>query len=478
MYNYYSYINNKNLQIKTDKIQKEEDHHKQKRKHNIEKLVTGYENRLKHFIYNMASEPILIKDSSVNIQTTRKQLLDEQVDKIRDGHGFVLKGFKTEKQRIEDYLDEKNYGYIDKREKEFIKFLNSKNNDKSVKSPKKQKESIIVQPSMRFKARSDLERIYDTNNDYNLGRVDRKIIDKHLDAMGLYASRRVKTEVSEDMNDYILYSQMDFVEKEKQAEAEKVKKRRDEIRKRRNDAISFRENRYRIEQVPHKQLIMDSKNIMGDLHHKTFFKGAADFTISYENKPVNKKHNLAQSIPENVEYVYRNINDDYNYNEILPNLSPIVNLLNMNPYIKKENQEILDEEKLKILKELAFRKDELKKETRASKVSFVGNQELASNHVGESFLTEHPLLKNFSENIEIRRPDDEKIVIGNVELNRDDIAGISRLVLANCNYFHKKNKNNNSSLKSLSGKLMQTNGMSIMDFMSKYNITNTASNKK
>ena len=88
--------------------------------------------------------------------------------------------------------------------------------------------------------------------------------------------------------------------------------------------------------------------------------------------------------------------------------------------------------------------------------------------------------KKYAENPDLisRKPDEDKIKIGDVELNRDDICGISKLVLANCNYFHKKNKNNNSVLKSRNGKLMHTNGLSVNEFMTKYNLTTSASSHK
>jgi hypothetical protein len=43
-------------------------------------------------------------------------------------------------------------------------------------------------------------------------------------------------------------------------------------------------------------------------------------------------------------------------------------------------------------------------------------------------------------------------------------------VLNNCNVWKSKNKNNNKMLKSGSGKLMMTNGVSISDFVKKYNL--------
>ena len=88
--------------------------------------------------------------------------------------------------------------------------------------------------------------------------------------------------------------------------------------------------------------------------------------------------------------------------------------------------------------------------------------------------------KKYSENPDLiaKKAEDDKIKIGNQEFNRDDITSISKIILTKCNYFHKKNKNNNSSLVSGNGKLMQTNGMTISDFVNKYNISTTCSSIK
>jgi hypothetical protein len=51
-----------------------------------------------------------------------------------------------------------------------------------------------------------------------------------------------------------------------------------------------------------------------------------------------------------------------------------------------------------------------------------------------------------------------------------NINNITFKVLNNCNVWKKKNKNNNKMLKSGSGKLMMTNGVSISDFVKKFNL--------
>ena len=47
-----------------------------------------------------SKNPITIKDYTNSIESTRKELLQEEEGKIKGRRGMVLKGFLTEKQRI------------------------------------------------------------------------------------------------------------------------------------------------------------------------------------------------------------------------------------------------------------------------------------------------------------------------------------------------------------------------------------------
>jgi len=54
--------------------------------------------------------------------------------------------------------------------------------------------------------------------------------------------------------------------------------------------------------------------------------------------------------------------------------------------------------------------------------------------------------------------------------NKDDIAGVMKKVMLKCNYLRTKNAHNNTILKTGSGKLMQTNNMSISEFEKKFDL--------
>jgi hypothetical protein len=69
-----------------------------------------------------------------------------------------------------------------------------------------------------------------------------------------------------------------------------------------------------------------------------------------------------------------------------------------------------------------------------------------------------------------KKQDEDKIKINGEEFSKAQINVISKKVLENCHYLHKKNKNNMTYLKSGNGKLSQTSGMTLNDFISKYNL--------
>ena len=103
----------------------------------------------------MVKSPLVVQDYLCPIESTRKKLMEE--NSSRSNHKkFCFKKYVTEKERIKKYLEErKSFGeYYDERGN-FIQIQNS--------PPKKKKKEapIYEQPKMRFKPRTDLERIVD-----------------------------------------------------------------------------------------------------------------------------------------------------------------------------------------------------------------------------------------------------------------------------------------------------------------------------
>lgn len=105
------------------------------------------------------------------------------------------------------------------KEKEIIEKINSKIKNKA--------ENVkLIQPNMRFRARTDLERIYDAVNGYSLGRASKWILNRQLKDLDLNTA--VNTKNKRDSAEMDSFSQNyngdinDFIEPK---ETEKVEKK-------------------------------------------------------------------------------------------------------------------------------------------------------------------------------------------------------------------------------------------------------------
>ena len=114
----------------------------------MDKLVNNYEKRINTFVLQMAENPIIIKKEKNKYMTTREALYADTSNKILDKKGFIFSTYKTDKERIKDYLDQRTE-----------KLNHKKHNSYLVKDKK------FIQPLMRFKARTDLERVEETLKD-------------------------------------------------------------------------------------------------------------------------------------------------------------------------------------------------------------------------------------------------------------------------------------------------------------------------
>ena len=142
----------------------------------MDKLINNYEKRINTFVLQMAENPIIVKKDKNKFMTTREELYADTSYKILDKKGFIFSTYKTDKERIKDYLDQKIENH----------------NNKTYHSNLKNKTIIddnFLQPSMRFKARTDYERMKDAlqNNDidenknYQFNNKNNKLTTAHSD---------------------------------------------------------------------------------------------------------------------------------------------------------------------------------------------------------------------------------------------------------------------------------------------------------
>lgn len=150
----------------------------------MNKLLEGYDNRIKQFILKMAEKPIILKKNINKNMTTREELYISSSNKILDKKGFLFKSYKSDKERINELI--KNKEILDK-------FLDE-NKKKNREFIKKFKNIYYIQPSMHFKKRTGLEKIYDLFKKKHHLNNEQKILYDQLIKMGFIHSNFVKYE--------------------------------------------------------------------------------------------------------------------------------------------------------------------------------------------------------------------------------------------------------------------------------------------
>ena len=141
----------------------------------MKKLVNNYEKRIKNYVLKMAENPIIIKNNN-KIQS----LLTFSQDYNLIKKNFSIKNYKPDKERVEEILLHK--AILDK----YLEKIGKINNIRELKY-KKRKEAKLIQPSMRYTGRTDLERIYDVIRKKENYYTQKKAIIKQLKKIELKA---------------------------------------------------------------------------------------------------------------------------------------------------------------------------------------------------------------------------------------------------------------------------------------------------
>lgn len=209
----------------------------------------------------MAHSPIVVKDSTHIVQNPRQELYEENIDKIKGRKGIILKGYKTEKMRIEEHLRNINFYYPhdDKTQRDLI---DSKNED-----PSSYCKITIKQPEMRFKPRTDLERVFDEINKNSFRKIDKNIIDKQLKTLDMTTTKKLNSEDNDPYKipDYKEASKLD--EPYDDFDYLGINNRETEEKK-----IEY-EKKMKLIKSRKKDLNSQAKNFMKEFHNKTHFKG-------------------------------------------------------------------------------------------------------------------------------------------------------------------------------------------------------------
>ncbi len=396
---------------------------------------------------------IEIKDFNSPIEDTRLQYLEENDNLIKGRRGFLFAGFKNEKERIKEQI-KKNDIYNNSLESTTLKKPQKKVMNKSTSLPVllNEKYKVIsapkyVQPFMRFKPRTDLERIYDSVNLNYYGSINRKIVDRQLKYLDL--TNPMKMDEYNIVNSKSVNTLKENIEETK--EKNNIIDKNEE-----NDNNEKKINNKRIlNYLPKKFINMDSKKIMQYFHYKTHFKAIQSLALS-RDKIIKNYLSKKYFQPEHLEKISDNEELEKENNEIQKyiNSQKYNHLINNRSYYLNNNQRLHnikksnsteDIQKLKDLEKIAFQK--------------------------EDFLTMDLKNKTIKESDEEFKSYDNRIKIGNrIYFLNEEMDKAANAILNKCNVNHRKNKCNPGHLINGNGKLMITNGLTINEFLTKYNL--------
>ena len=293
------------------------------------------------FLVSLCINPIIIQDPLTPPdcrQAHKKSNINNSFSKSNNVYkNFIFGGFMTDRKRIE--LLEQKKQIIKMYENKIIK---SKNYIENKQEHAKQKETKIMQPRMRFKPRTELERIIEmmdlfgnSNKKYNkllfeqLKKLDISAV-KHYSGYGklrkLYKNKNIKIiETPKIKNKDILEdSDIDIDNTNKDIDYKRKNKEENNLQIINDNYIKKKENKKEKDKyINNPQEINKLKNkILKDLfkdEQKLYFKGASQYASS--SKLINKnnknklKFNRANSAINQFNYKIGNIMHSNNKNK-------------------------------------------------------------------------------------------------------------------------------------------------------------------
>ena len=322
------------------------------------------------------------------------------------------------------------------------------------------------QPQMRFKPRTDLERVYESVNLNFFERADKDVIKRQLKNINLYSSKKTfdsnsftkntVAAINEDKKNNLDFP--DYLIRNFKSPPNKV-----DLYKGNNSPnakILYR-----------KPINNESKKLISDFHHKTHFKGLESILL----------------LPNQIDMT--------KLGEPSKCLSPVIKPKKLN--LSKDNENVMFDihEEDKLLKRIEEKRNEnlmkhktfyisrnpvkLRKHEHDNAFLQNDNYDKLNTLKKIAFENEHVHVppdkdKNASskkeEQIDEFKREEYKLLIGkDVFYTHNQLDLIANTLLNKCNIYHKKNKNNKNQLKMGEGKLMMTGGLTLNQFMNKYN---------
>ena len=367
-----------------------------------------------------------------------------------------LKPFMTDKMRIEKFLEskKKENDFINKKHKKNIMTSDIEEKNKFEEKEKAKKDNYL-QPTMKFRPRTDLERIFDTINLNYFGKISKNLVNEQLKSLGLlkvysnkknsniqneYSLLREKLKVNPETLDYLIKEKQRLEQGPKTKEIHELINNMDNIiqinKEIKTDKINKemmfgnssenKEKKYKIKRKNLNNFL--AKNILGEYQKKTHFKALCTYSLDLEDNNYKDKKIIRYNSLDNLDY-FKNDND-------------------ITPYQFKKK----------------FKRDKLYSPNKMNYLRHLFNREEKKPEIQKPEKDRRIIEMEAEQNKLLRRQNN--VLINGKYYNKKDLKGISDALLKKCNYVSKHFEPKNSG----NGKLMFTRGMTVNEFAKKYGL--------
>ena len=487
------------------------------------KLVNNYEERIKNFVLKIAENPIIIKKNNNNDLNSKQSSLifsSNNSNNISFRKNFRIKNYTTDKERVNEIIHNKTI---------LDKYLQKIENEKKKQEIiyKKNNEPKLVQPCMRYTARTDLERIYDIIRNQENFYKEKYKIKKKLEKIG-YISHSMddnndEYEIANEKNNKLkaIYNNKDFSNKKfyKNINKKLLNDRKNKMKKKiyllnlitnnnnENNTYNLKDNlnqkihfkamenlkMFKTSTVNHNSSKGVEKLKKLKFNRNSFYETMSSksplINIKFKDNKINlkKKKNIFKKINSFDELILENnyknsynhifnntIGDTFNKNKKLNNLIYLRN----NSYTKNKQNNISEHEEFNIIKEIinsnspyyninyktVKNKSNNQTLSELKKIAFEKYDNMINSiNINVNDSTESN--KNQSEDIKDLKKE-ENIIIDGKEYKKSEIDLIANKLLKKCNW----NENKVNYKLNEKGGLMFTNGLTIKEFEEKYRL--------
>ena len=168
------------------------------------------------------------------------------------------------------------------------------------KSESNKNNNIIFQPTMRYKPRTDLERVYDAINEYNLNEKSKDIVERQLKRINLYDYKQSGDSIyeldnkNEDNNNYKRNNSKNIIAR---SNRQGKKEKKIDLYKTNKLYYNPKNDEYKPWQR-REDLNNEAYGLLSSYHYKTHFKAAEEIAESnYQHNKNNKVKNSVFLLP-------------------------------------------------------------------------------------------------------------------------------------------------------------------------------------